>query len=333
MTPRGAGAAGLALAALLACQGEGRAPKAEGASGASGSAAGAAGPGAAAAGSSGADGAGGSADGEAAPASAPSAPSAPLTGAQIIAKLGAISAWEGVVQRGQYLERSGQRGALYGRVGDKPAGDDGDHAWLLDDTEGEGCLAARVVFPDGAPPAGSRVVVSGAWRLQTPPIPPTAPIPPTVPAEPPPAAPAVAAAAAPPIWVWKAERVAALPDEGAAFSPTSPVGHDLKSGARPAEAVPISQAKDNDLVVFQVLAAPRRLGEAWLVGDQLGSPPVAMLSMPGDRASYGGIDFRQPDEQWRLRRGATYVVRIGKIRRKDPSKPATINARNAPIKL
>ena len=97
--------------------------------------------------------------------------------------------------------------------------------------------------------------------------------------------------------------------------------------------MPLSRAKDGDLVAFQVLSAPRRLGEAWLVGDQLGSPPVAMLALPGDRASYGGIDFRQSDEQWRLRRGVTYVVRIGKVRRKDPARPATINARNAPIKL
>jgi hypothetical protein len=95
----------------------------------------------------------------------------------------------------------------------------------------------------------------------------------------------------------------------------------------------ISKAKDNDLVAFVVLAAPRRLGEGWVVGDALGSPAIATLFLPGDRPSYGGIDFRQPDEVWRLRRGVTYVVRIGKVRRKDPAKPAQINARGAPIKV
>jgi hypothetical protein len=233
----------------------------------------------------------------------------PPSVAQLIADLGAISAWEGVVQRGQLLARRNQRGVLYGRVG--PATGEGALVWLIDDTEVEGCLAARVAFPGAPPPAGARVAVTGAWAL--------------------PDGPGAR-------WVWQAELSTGLPEEGGAAERAgqvepSPIGHEPVAAARPAGAVPISKAKDGDLVVFQVLAAPRRLGEAWLVGDQLGSPPVAMLALPGDRASYGGIDFRQADEQWRLRRGVTYVVRIGKVRRKDPAKPANINARNAPIKV
>jgi hypothetical protein len=231
----------------------------------------------------------------------------PPSVAQLIAELGAIPAWEGVVQRGQLLARRNQRGVLYGRIG--PAAGEGAQVWLIDDTEGEGSLAARVAFPGAPPPAGARVAVTGAWVL--------------------PAGPGSR-------WVWQAERSTGLPEESAAGrgdAAPSPIGHEPVVAPRPPEAVPISRAKDGDLVAFQVLAAPRRLGEAWLVGDQLGSPPVAMLALPGDRQSYGGIDFRQPDEQWRLRRGVTYVVRIGKIRRKDPAKPATINARNAPIKI
>lgn len=308
----------LAVTALAACQGEGREPKPSqegGGKAPSGSAA------------SARDGSAG----EGASVQPPRPAPAPQTGAQIIAKLGALPVWEGVVQRGQTLERRGQRGVLYGRVGDKVEGEDGRAVWLIDDTEGEGSLAVRAIFADSVPPKGSRVAATGAWTL------PELPSAPAAPSTPPAAAPAAPTAAATPAapaprWLWKVESVTPLPEE-APFAPTSPIGHEIKTGPRPAEAVPISKAKDNDVVVFQVLSAPRRLGEAWLVADQLGSPPVAMLSMPGDRASYGGIDFRQPDEQWRLRRGVTYVVRIGKIRRKDPSKPATINARNAPIKL
>lgn len=306
----------LTLLALAACQGQGsESPKASG-SGSSRAA--------------GATGTAGSAspdrDRDAGAASEPPAPK--LTSAQLIAKLGAVPVWEGVVQRGQLLARRGQRGVLVGRVG--PAVGEGSLVWLVDDTEGEGSLAARASFSGAVPPAGARIAATGAWVL------------PEAPAPVPPAIPAAGAAAAPPAsppapaprrWIWQVELVTSLPDEGSLPAMSSPIGHELKAGPRPAEAVPISKAKDNDLVVFQVLTAPRRLGEAWLVADQLGSPPVAMLSMPGDRASYGGIDFRQPDEQWRLRRGVSYVVRIGKIRRKDPSKPATINARNAPTKI
>jgi hypothetical protein len=298
----------LVLLALSACQGQGsEAPKQPVGSGSSQ----AAGP----------DDSNDTAGRGSAGASATAAPVPKLTAPQLIAQLGAVPVWESVVQRGQLLARRGQRGVLYGRVG--PAVGEGALVWLIDDTEGEGSLAARTSFPGAPPPEGSRIVATGAWALPEVPVP---------------AAPASATAAAPvavapPRWVWQVEASSSLPEDGAPPVNSSPIGHEPKAGTRPAEAVPISKAKDNDLVVFQVLTAPRRLGEAWLVGDQLGSPPIAMLSLPGDRASYGGIDFRQPDEQWRLRRGVTYLVRIGKIRRKDPSKPATINARNAPIKL
>jgi hypothetical protein len=277
--------------------------------------------------------------------------------AQLIARLGAVPAWEGVVQRAQWLARRGQRGVLYGRIGGRvvpevappsamaapavapaaaapavaPAaaapgtvaapgaraavgaaaarGPEPKLVWLIDDTEGEGSLGVRAAFAGEPPATGSRVAVTGAWALDS----------------------------ATGRWIWQAEASTPLPDEPGrveAAQPGAPQpGHQIAVAARPVGAQLISKAKDNDVVLFQVLAAPRRVGEAWLVGDQLGSPPVAMLSLPGDRASYGGIDFRQPDEVWQLRRGVTYFVKIGRVRRKDPGKPATINARNAPSKL
>lgn len=318
LTPRAFG--GLVLAALAACQGQGSdAPKQP---------AGSATPPSTPTGAAGSSGSGAPVPSEGSGAAVPAAePPRAKTATETIAALGAIPAWEGVVQRGQLLARRGQRGVLYGKVGPvvEGAGGEGELIWLIDDTDGEGSLAVRAKFPGAAPPAGSRITARGAWLL-----------PETTGASIPGGASAVAPAAK--RWIWQIEQSAALPDEppgrvDPAAPPPSAIGHDPLAAPRPAGAVPISKAKDNDLVAFQVLAAPRRLGEAWLVGDQLGSPPVAMLSLPGDRPSYGGIDFRQPDEQWRLRRGVTYVVRIGKIRRKDPAKPATINARNAPIKV
>ena len=55
-------------------------------------------------------------------------------------------------------------------------------------------------------------------------------------------------------------------------------------------------------------------------------------ALPGERASYGGQDLRTPDERWSLRRGVTYVVRLGHIH-KHEGKPATINARSAPVRV
>lgn len=278
-------------------------------------------------------------------------PTAPVveTAAQIISRLGAMPVWEGVVQRGQILARRGQRATLVGRVG--PAVGQGSWIWLIDDTEGGGCLAARAAFVGEAPARGTLIAATGAWSLEV--LEGAAPteaaastevaVPATTPAAPGAAAPAVVPAA-PPVtrWVWQVEasvtlgeRARPASEEEAELSaePGSAIGHEPAVAPRPPQAVPISKAKDNDLVAFQVLAAPKTLGEGWLVADALGSPPVAVLMLPGERQSYGGIDFRHADEHWRLRRGVTYVVRIGRVRKKDPAKPAQINARNAPIKV
>ena len=53
---------------------------------------------------------------------------------------------------------------------------------------------------------------------------------------------------------------------------------------------------------------------------------------PGERPSYGGHDMRTADEKWKLKRGVDYWVRIGKIRRRDPDKLPTINARTPPVR-
>jgi hypothetical protein len=104
---------------------------------------------------------------------------------------------------------------------------------------------------------------------------------------------------------------------------------DLPQGARP-----ISLAKENDQVYFQLVGpAPAIDGDGWPVADENGNPVYALLNLPGERPSYGAQDLRAPDERWQLRRGQTYALRIGHIHKHGPDKPATINARTAPVRV
>ncbi len=65
--------------------------------------------------------------------------------------------------------------------------------------------------------------------------------------------------------------------------------------ALPPNARPIRQAKDNDIVYFQLSGpSPAREGDGWLVAGQLGEPAAALLILPGERPSYGGQDLRSP---------------------------------------
>ena len=57
------------------------------------------------------------------------------------------------------------------------------------------------------------------------------------------------------------------------------------------------------------------------------------MNLPGERPSYGGQDMRAPDERWQLRRGQTYWVRIGKLRKRGADKPPLVNARTAPVRV
>jgi hypothetical protein len=284
------------------------------------------------------------------------APPMPTDPARAIQQLGAIAAWEAVVSRDQYLARRGQRGVVYGTVGAEifdtataeveppplpPAepveavanlaagGIDaaslpppvppprvaettarratGLH-WLIDDTEGGGALGIRVAFPAGkAPAAGSRVAIGGAWSLDE-----------------------------RQRWYWKADAVSPIPAAAAPIvapgaAPPTP-SHAIPVIPLPAGYKPVSAAVDNGIVVFQIVTPPREEGEGWKVQDRLGTPIAATLIFPGERPSYGGRDLRSPDERWQLKRKFTYWVRIGKVRRKDPLAPATINAVGPPAR-
>lgn len=262
-----------------------------------------------------------------APLTRPEAPEPPDPG-KLIAKLGAIPAWQAVVDRYQLLARRGQRGVIYGRVGPAltvagPAASDagaasdarsrtdagdqpGPDAWLVDDTEGHGALGVRVDLA-GRAREGERVAVRGAWALD-----------------------------GERRWYWKVDRVEPLPPAPPSDlqePPSTVPRHAVGRGPLPPDAVPISQAKPGALVSFQLVGPPPASeGDGWPIGDQPGAPPVALINLPGERATYGGQDMRTPDERWRLARGHTYWVRIGKLRRRGPEQPVLVNARTAPVR-
>jgi hypothetical protein len=251
--------------------------------------------------------------------------------------LGAIPAWQAVVDRAQYLERRGQHGVVFGVLGGPvyapappaaPGAGSGSaigsgagsgsaeipkgmvatpFVWLVDDTEGNGALAIRVDLgkKSGSVTQGDRVALGGAWALDD-----------------------------NRRWYWKVDNLDKLPPAKPTESKDapSPPGHTLQVGNFPPGVKRISVAKDHDLVYFQVVGAPPAVdGDGWPVADELGNPVVALLNLPGERPSYGAQDMRTPDERWQLKRGQTYWVRIGRIHKHGPDKPATINALTAPV--
>ncbi len=239
-----------------------------------------------------------------------------------VADLGAVSAWQAVVDRSRYLGRRNQHGVAYGTLGTtimvpdpKAAPDAGvpplipsPYVWLIDDTEGNGCLAIRVVLgPKGtAAKEGDRIALGGAWELD--------------PAR---------------QWFWKVDGMDRLPEPAKSDlkDPKSVPGHAIAAGELPNGARTISLAKDGDAVYFQLVGpTPTTDGDGWQVADELGNPTAALLNLPGERAAYGSQDMRTADEHWVLRRGVTYWVRIGKVRKK-AGKPASMNARTAPVRV
>lgn len=217
---------------------------------------------------------------------------------------GAIAAWQAVVDRALYLERRGGAGVVRGVVGPQA----GPLAWLIDETEGSGSLAIRVLVPSQVAVApGDRIAAVGAWSLDE-----------------------------SRNWYWRASRVTALPS--VETPETMVVGrwidHSIIDGDMPPTARPISLAKQGDLAYFAVVGDPPVLdGDGWLVADTPRSPPYALINMPGERASFGGQDFRAPSERWSLQRGETYWVRIGPVRRRAADKLATMNARTPPVRV
>lgn len=238
---------------------------------------------------------------------------------KLIAELDAIPAWQAVVDRAQLLARRGQRGVVYGRVGPPimvsgPAVADAGppplvasaYVWLVDDQEGNGTLGIRVKLGDKAK-EGDRVALAGAWILDE-----------------------------ERRWYWAVDAVTPLPpaEPSDLKDPPAPVpSHTIVNGDLPNGARTITVARDHDAVYFQIVGPPPiNDGDGWLVANELGDTPFALMNLPGERPSYGGQDMRAADERWQLKRGQTYWVRIGKIRKR-VDKPALVNARTAPVRV
>lgn len=237
--------------------------------------------------------------------------------------VGGIPAWQAVVDRTQYLARRGQHGVVVGLIGTVigsvigsvivAASDAGvvasPYVWLIDDSEGNGALAIRVALGANASAVkdGDRVALGGAWALDD-----------------------------ARRWYWNVDAVTPLPAAAPsdAKDPPAAPGHAIANGDLPQGARPISLAKENDAVYFQLVGPPPAIvGDGWPVADENGNPVYALLNLPGERPSYGAQDLRAPDERWQLRRGQTYALRIGHIHKHGPDKPATINARTAPVRV
>jgi hypothetical protein len=232
-----------------------------------------------------------------------------------IAELGAVPAWQAVVDRAQYLERRGQHGVVFGTIG--PAitmtgsGDAGQvetpYVWLVDDIEGNGALAIRVLLGKATAKPGDRVALGGAWALDD-----------------------------ARTWFWKVDNSSPLPPAppSTAKDPPSAPGHAIANGELPQGARTMTLAKEGDAAYFMIVGPPpANPGEGWPVADELGNPVYALLNLPGERPSYGAQDMRSADERWQLKRGVTYVVRIGPVHKHGPDKPATINAKTAPVRV
>ncbi len=250
----------------------------------------------------------------------------PADPGKLIAELGAIPAWQAVIDRAQLLGRRNQHGVVFGRIGPAilipgPLPEPVDagvpldagmiaspYVWLVDDTEGNGALGIRVALSAShTAKEGDRVALGGAWLVDN-----------------------------EKRWFWKVDTVQAIPPPPVSdlkdpkpVVPTHAIANgDLAPGART-----ISLAKDGDAVYFTLVGAPpTNDGDGWAVANELGDPVFALLTLPGERASYGAQDMRAADERWTLRRGQTYWVRIGKIRKR-VDKPALMHARTMPVRV
>lgn len=220
---------------------------------------------------------------------------------------GAIAPWHAVIERDRYLLRRRQQGVLVGRVAGEAIapGARGVVRWLVDETEGNGALAVRVAFPGAVPTDGARLAVRGAWTLD-----------------------------AQRRWYWMVDAVTPLKAAGPApaADPPSAPGLVVATAAPPSGYRPVSRPKDDAIVTFGVIRAPKRPGDGWLVGDNSFSAPVAILTLPGERESYGSHDLRQDDERWQLKKGTLYWVRIDKVRRRPNDERAILKAVTAPVK-
>lgn len=221
---------------------------------------------------------------------------------------GGIAPWQAVIDRDRYLARRGQGAVLVGRLGGEAIapGARGVIRWLVDETEGNGALGVRIALTGTVPADGARLAVRGAWALDS-----------------------------QRRWYWQVEEVTEVTTPGppAPVDPPSPPGHQVVAAPVPSGYRPVSRGKEGGIIVFGVIRSSPSDGDGWLIGDDSFGAPIATLTLPGERASYGGHDLRHDDERWQLKRAVLYWVRVDRIRKRTPDARATIRAVTAPRKL
>ncbi|HUH06043.1 MAG TPA: hypothetical protein VML75_28830 [Kofleriaceae bacterium] len=216
--------------------------------------------------------------------------------ADYLAHVGARPIWGLAIDRRVALLRRGQRAAAWGRVVVSPQGE----TYLMDETEGDGALGG--LFDPGVAPvsAGDRVVAFGAWRAESEP---------------------------PHRWVWIADQVLRLPEasapEPSAYAAAVP-GHaiatlpELPDGALVIESLP----NEGGGTFFQVIRAPGRAGEGWVIAGRSHWPAAALLVLPGEREPYGAQDLLSERERWQLEPKISYALRVAPW--KQPRKPGEL---------
>lgn len=221
-----------------------------------------------------------------------------------LAALGAIPVWDTVTDRGRYLGRRRLQGVVYGRLGGSIDG----YRWLIDETEGAGALAIRMAVDERiALREGQRLVSWGAWWVDD-----------------------------QQRWYWKAERLAGLapPASDTAAGTESTPGLAIVSIPQPPEgAEPVSQRTTPGDILFQICAVPGSPTDGWEIADRSGDAPVALLRLPGERAAYGGQDYRTSDEHWKLEPRVTYTVRVRRFRAARSGELVLMRAVDAPRRI
>jgi hypothetical protein len=266
-----------------------------------------------------------------------------------IAELGAIPAWQAVVDRAQLLGRRGQHGVVYGRVGPAllmpgPTPPAPATATAGTASAGSGAPPAPAVTTSPAPPAprdAGLVTSPYVWLIDDTEGNGTLGIRIAL-GERAKEGDRIAAGGAWQLdverrWYWRPDTVQQLPPAPPSDleEPPPPApSHEIATSALPPGARTASIARDNDVVYFQVVGPPPASdGDGWQIADQLGSSTALVMNLPGERPSYGGQDMRSADERWLLRPGQTYWVRIGKLHKRNPDKSALVNARTAPVRV
>jgi hypothetical protein len=90
--------------------------------------------------------------------------------------------------------------------------------------------------------------------------------------------------------------------------------------------------KEGELLAFTVVEKPVQEGDGWGASDRRWGTLMAYVRLPGERASYGGHDLRSPDERWALKKGGTYWIQAGKIRKREGQLPV-IEAVTPPVRF